>query len=132
MATVPGAAGQSGAFVAEAVISFILMSVVLGVSNRAKLARFTPLTVGVLLAIYITVEAPLSGMSMNPARSLASALSASHYGALWLYFAAPLLGMLAAAELYLRVAGARRVHCAKLHHANAQPCIFRCSWDAAQ
>jgi hypothetical protein len=39
--------------------------------------------------------------------------------------------MLLAAELYLRTAGARRIHCAKFHHDNPQPCIFRCNWSAA-
>jgi aquaporin Z len=39
--------------------------------------------------------------------------------------------MLLAAEAYLRLCGARRVHCAKLHHANAQRCIFRCGFGAA-
>ncbi len=126
VATVPGAAGQSVAFVAEAVISFVLMSVVLGVSNRAKLARFTPLAVGALLAIYITVEAPLSGMSLNPARSLASAVPAGAWEALWIYFTAPPLGMLLAAQLYLSRRGIASVFCAKLHHHNRRRCIFRC------
>ncbi|HEU4430908.1 MAG TPA: aquaporin, partial [Myxococcota bacterium] len=69
---------------------------------------------------------------MNPARTLASALGAGSFTALWLYFAAPLLGMLLAAECYLRVRGAQRVHCAKLHHENAQRCIFRCDYGAAR
>ena len=67
---------------------------------------------------------------MNPARTLASALGAGNYTALWLYFAAPLAGMLLAAEVYVRARGARRVHCAKLHHENAQPCLFRCDYGS--
>ena len=49
--------------------------------------------------------------------------------ALWLYFIAPPLGMLLAAELYLRQAGLHRVFCAKLHHHNDKRCIFRCRFD---
>ena len=126
--TVPGPAGDAGAFVAECAITFILMSVVLGASNTARLARFTGLFAGALVAAYVAVEAPISGMSMNPARSLASAVPAHVWTALWIYFIAPPLGMLAAAEVYVRRHGVARVFCAKLHHDNAQRCIFHCRY----
>jgi len=51
-----------------------------------------------LYAIYITFETPLSGMSMNPARTFGSAFQASYWHALWIYCIAPTLGMLAAAS----------------------------------
>jgi len=126
VATLPGAPGAGVAWAAEAAITFVLMLVILGVSNHPRLNRFTGLAVGTLVAAYITFEAPLSGMSMNPARTLASALPPALWSDLWIYFTAPPLGMLAAAQVYLVAGGARRVHCAKLHHANAQRCIFRC------
>jgi aquaporin Z len=129
--TVPGPAGVAAAFAGEVAIAFTQMLLVLCVSNSKRFNRFTGLFAAAGIAIYITLEAPISGMSMNPARTLASALGAGDYTALWLYFLAPLLGMLAAAELYLLLAGARRIHCAKLHHDNAQPCIFRCGWGEA-
>lgn len=122
--TVPGSAGPGVAFVAEFFISFGLMTAVLVVSNTHRLARFTGLFAGVLVATYITLEAPLSGMSMNPARTLGSALPAHAWTALWIYFTAPPLGMLLAAEAYLRVQGAQRIFCAKLHHQNTKRCIF--------
>jgi aquaporin Z len=125
--TVP-AAGVATAFAAEVAISFATMLTVLIVSNQARLARYTPLFVGTLVATWITFEAPISGMSMNPARSFASAAGAGVFSSLWLYFAAPLAGMLLAAELFVRVRGLRAVHCAKLHHQNSQPCIFRCGY----
>jgi aquaporin Z len=130
--TVPGAAGVGVAFAGEIGIAFTQMLLVLCVSNSKRLNRFTGVFAALGVATYITLEAPLSGMSMNPARTVASALGAGDYTALWLYFLAPLLGMLAAAELYLLGAGAKRVHCAKLHHDNPQSCIFRCSWGEAQ
>ena len=129
--TEPGASGIAVAFVAEAAISFVLMSVVLTTSNVERLARFTGLFAGALVATYITLEAPLSGMSMNPARTLASALGAHMWRALWLYFVAPPLGMLAAAEVYRRLTGPRGVICAKLHHANHRRCIFKCGYAMA-
>ena len=126
--TVPGAAGVGVAFCAELIISFGVMLMVLFVSNTPKLARFTGLFVGLLVATYITVEAPLSGMSMNPARTLASAIPAQNWTAIWVYFTAPLLGMLLASELYVRLKGRKAVRCAKLHHHNNKRCIFRCGY----
>jgi len=128
VATVPGAAGTRVAFLAELLISFGLMTIVLIASNNDRLARFTGLFAGILVATYITVEAPLSGMSMNPARTFGSAVGAQTWTFLWIYFSAPLIGMLLAAEAYRRVKGAHSVLCAKLHHHNDKRCIFRCDY----
>jgi aquaporin Z len=128
--TVPGFGGTGVAFAAEAAISFGLMLVVLIVSNQTKLNAWTGVFAGVLVALYIMVEAPLSGMSMNPARSFASALPANLWTDFWVYLTAPFVGMLLAAECYVRFPGVRRVLCAKLHHANDQRCIFSCSYMA--
>jgi aquaporin Z len=76
------------------------------------------------VVVYITIEAPVSGMSLNPARSFASAVPARQWADLWIYFTAPLIGMFSAAELYLRTRGARQLGCAKLHHQNNKRCIF--------
>jgi aquaporin Z len=123
--TAPGVYGRVVAFVAEFVISFLLMMIILLATNRARLARFTPYIVGVLIATYITFETPLSGMSTNPARTFGSAFHAGYWRALWIYFVAPTLGMLAASELFLRARGGVPPFCAKLHHANNKRCIFR-------
>lgn len=120
--TRPGPSGAVAAFLAELTITFILMSVILRVSNTPRLAPYTALFAGALVATYITWEAPLSGMSMNPARSFASAFAARDWTALWVYFTAPLCGMMLAALVY-RGAGAS-VSCAKLHHHNDKRCIF--------
>lgn len=122
--TAPGVRGSALAFVGELVISFVLMSTILVASNRKVVARYTPYFVGFLYAAFITLESPLSGMSMNPARSFAPALHTSYWHALWLYFLAPTLGMLVAAELFLRARGGVHPLCAKLHHANKKRCIF--------
>lgn len=129
-ATVPGPGGPAAAFAAELGISFLLMTVVLVASNSARLSRWTPLLCGALVAAYIALEAPISGMSMNPARSFASALGAGQWSALWIYLTAPPLGMLAAGEAYLRLRGAPRVFCAKLAHHTPRRCIFFCNFRA--
>lgn len=122
--TAPGSFGVTAAFAAEILMAFTLMSVILHVSNNSRLDKFTGLAAGALIAVYITFEAPISGMSLNPARSLASAVPAHYWRDLWIYFVAPLLGMLAAGEFFLRRGGAAQVRCAKLHHENPQRCIF--------
>jgi aquaporin Z len=50
---------------------------------------------------------------------------AGHWPDLWIYFTAPLIGMLAAAEVYVRTRGESRVICAKLHHENSRRCILQ-------
>jgi aquaporin Z len=126
--TVPGNGGPALAFLAEVGISFGLMLTVLLVSNHKRLAPVTGLFAGCLVATYISLEAPLSGMSMNPARTFASALPAGLWTAFWVYLTAPPLGMLVAAEVYLKVRSLKQVYCAKLHHQNAKRCIFRCNY----
>jgi aquaporin Z len=130
VATVPGSPGPAIAFVAELAISFGMMTVILQVSNSTKYSRWTGIAGACLVAIYITVEAPLSGMSMNPARSLAPAFAAGRLDPLWIYFIAPPLGMLLAAELYVRRYGHALVRCAKLHHPTGGTCHFHCQKDS--
>lgn len=127
--TVPGKEGVSIAFLAEIVISFFMMMMVLVTSNSLKFSRFTPFFAGILVAIYISFEAPISGMSMNPARSFSSAIVANVWNDWWIYFVAPPIAMLLAAEVYVRVKGLREVYCAKFYHYGAARCIFNCRFD---
>ena len=119
--TRPGAGGILAAFAGELVISAVLMLTVLTTSASPRTARFTGVVAGILIALFITVEDPLSGMSMNPARTFGSAFIAGDWTAIWLYFTAPLAGMMLAAHAYLRVMR-RPVPCAKIAHA--EPCLF--------
>jgi len=122
--TVPGARGPWVALAAEYAMALGMMSLVLYFSNHHKLDRYTGLFAGALVAAYITLEAPFSGMSMNPARTMGSALPPNVWKGLWIYLTAPPLGMLTAAELYLWWKGKAAVKCCKLHHANDKRCIF--------
>ena len=128
--TAPGPLGPAAALCAELFISLVMMSAVLLVSNSRGWNRWTPAAAATLVALFITFEAPLSGMSMNPARTFGSAFAADQWTALWIYFVAPLAGMLGAAQLHLLTRGKGAVFCAKLHHHNATPCIFRCNHGA--
>lgn len=124
--TVPGAAGVAAAWLTEAGMSFGIMLMVLLASNSTELAPYTGVLAGLLVTIYIAVAAPISGMSMNPARTLASALPARQWRAIWVYFTAPLIGMLLAASAYAGGPWRGKVYCAKLDHCNRRACIFRC------
>jgi aquaporin Z len=130
--TVPGSYGQDIAFLAEIVISFLMMTMILFTSNSSRFAQFTPVFAGCLVALCITFESPISGMSMNPARTFASAAVASQWMSLWIYFLAPPIAMLAAAEFFIRTQGLHRVLCAKLDHFGASRCIFNCDFPMEQ
>jgi len=122
--TVPGPTGASVAFFAEAAIACGMMLMVLCVTNTPKLARFTGLFAGTLVFLYIAFEAPLSGMSINPARTAASALPSGIWTGAWIYFAAPILGMFLAAQIHRGISGASPLACPKYHHGAKQRCIF--------
>ncbi|HEU4530310.1 MAG TPA: aquaporin [Steroidobacteraceae bacterium] len=127
-ATVPGEHGVAAAMLAEFLISLGMMAMILAVGGSARLQRFTGLFAGFLVAAYITFESPLSGMSMNPARTFASAAPAGMFGWMWLYVAAPVLGMLSAAFLHERLFSRAPVPCAKYDHAPGQRCIH-CGYE---
>jgi aquaporin Z len=130
VATLPGAGGPVAALGAEFIISFVLLLVVLVVSNRTSLARYTGICAGSCLAMFIAVESPISGTSLNPARTVASALFASQWTSIWLYFIAPISGMLAATLAYTMARGRAAVFCAKLYHRPGVPCLF-CNYHHA-
>jgi len=130
VATVPGARGPLVAFGAEFTISFLLISIVLNVSNSRRFTRYTPWVAGFLVATFISVESPLSGMSMNPARTVGSAFPSGIWTAFWVYFLAPTVAMVSAGQIYRHWRGAHRVFCAKYHHHNNKRCIFRCNYGA--
>jgi aquaporin Z len=98
--TQPGPLGTSIAFLAELAISCLLMLTILFVSNQKRWSSYTGIAAGILIACYVSFESPLSGMSMNPARTLASALPAREWSGMWIYFVAPPLGMWLAALIF--------------------------------
>lgn len=89
------------AFVAEFIISFVLMLVILMMSGSRRWEKYIATATGILLTIYITFELPFSGMSMNPARSFAAALGANQWNGLWIYFLSPVMATLLAAEVFI-------------------------------
>jgi aquaporin Z len=98
-ATLPaGAAGQS--FVLELILTAILMLVILAVSSGSKEKGITAgIAIGATVALEAMFAGPVSGASMNPARSLAPAVVSGQTAHLWIYLAAPVAGALAAIPL---------------------------------
>jgi aquaporin Z len=116
---------------AEGAITFLLVTLILFFVDRPVLQRFTPAAAGTLVAFLVFVEAPLSGTSLNPARSLGPAVVAGDYRGLWAYFVGPLAGALAAAFVYQR--RHRSVRCGKLIHDPSYPCRFLdCAYTPAE
>jgi aquaporin Z len=123
--TLPGPAGVAVAVGAEIFISFVTLSILLAVSGSPSTMRFTGLAAGLIVLLNIAFEAPLSGMSMNPARSLGPALVAGEFSHLWIYLLAPPVGMWLAAGLYhIRTSRGRSSGCAKFNHSSRVTCIF--------
>ena len=90
-----GAEWQS--FVLEIVLTWFLMTVILGVSTGAKeKGLLAGVAVGAVIALEAMFAGPISGASMNPARSLAPAVVSGNLASLWIYLAAPVLGALLA------------------------------------
>jgi aquaporin NIP len=104
-----GATLPSGSFlqslVLEVVLTFLLMFVILCVSSGAReKGLMTGAAVGGVVALEALFAGPISGASMNPARSLGPALVAGYLNSLWIYFLAPVIGA------WLAVLACRCVH----------------------
>jgi aquaporin Z len=122
--TVPGKWGAGATWLIECAMAFLLMTIVLVASNSRRYARWTGLFVGLLLVVNVSVLVPLIGTSLNPARTIASAVPAHAWTGIWVYLTAAPTGMLLAAECFLWRHGSSAVYCAKLHHQNEKRCIF--------
>jgi MIP family channel proteins len=87
-------------FVLETVLTFLLMWVILSVSTGAKEKEITAgIAVGSVIGLEAIFAGPISGASMNPARSFGPALVSLHFQNLWLYLTAPVLGALVAVPI---------------------------------
>jgi aquaporin NIP len=99
-ATIPAGLPMQS-FALEIILSAILMFVILNVSQGSKEKGITAgIVVGSVIALEALFAGPICGASMNPARSLGPAIVSEHLEHLWIYLAAPVLGMLVAIPLY--------------------------------
>ena len=88
-------------FVLELILSFMLMLVILFVSQDPSVEKYTAIAVGAAVAFEALVGGPISGASMNPARSIGPAIVSGHLEHLWIYILSPCLGMILASFTWL-------------------------------
>lgn len=88
-------------FAIEIVISFLLMFVVCGVGTDSRATGdFAGVVVGMTIMLNVLVAGPISGASMNPARTLGPAIVKNNYKGIWVYFIGPPIGTIAGASVY--------------------------------
>lgn len=99
-ATLPSGSDMQS-FVLEVILSFFLMLVILNVAHGSKeQGMFAGLAIGGVVLLEAMFAGPVCGASMNPVRSVAPALVSGHMQSVWVYIAAPVLGMVLAVPLY--------------------------------
>ena len=113
-------------FLAEVFMTFLLvLSIFLFVSNN-RLMRWTPFMTWLLVAAMVWLEAPISGTSLNSARSIGPAFVTGLWKDQWLYCIAPPLGALLAVAMFRRLSmGRRDVLSCKLFHVPYYRSIFK-------
>jgi MIP family channel proteins len=108
-ATLPeGVGGAWQSFALEALLTFFLMVVIMAMATDTRaVGQAAALAIGATVALEALFAGPISGASMNPARSLAPALVSFTWTAQWVYLSAPFVGAVAGALLYrwMREAG---------------------------
>jgi glycerol uptake facilitator-like aquaporin len=91
------------AFVVEILITFILVFVVMAVATDQRApAAIAPIAVGFALAVGVFIAGPVTGGSVNPARSLGPMIVAGDLSSVWLYVLGPIIGGVLGALLYDR------------------------------
>ena len=112
-------------FLAEVILTFALVFGVFIFASNKALSKWTPLMTWILIATMVWQEAPLSGTSLNPARSFGPALVSWSWEFHWIYWVAPLLGSVLAVLLFRFAAYELRLHTGKLCHAPLYRSIFK-------
>ncbi len=114
-ATAPGAGYTvEAALLGEIITTFTMVSLLTVFLGFRCIRPFTPALFPFLYAIMVFLEAPISGTSTNPARSLGPAVISTQWTGWWVYWVGPLLGMLAACLVFSALA--KRIEVAKLYH----------------
>lgn len=109
----PGALGATGvsvgigsAFVYEIVLTAILMFVIISVATDTRaVGAGAALAIGGTVALDAAIGGPVTGASMNPARSLGPAIAAGEFGDLWIYLTAPFIGAAVGGFAYQLIRG---------------------------
>jgi aquaporin Z len=113
-------------FLAEVMITFLLVLLIFIFVSSKALMRWTPLMTWIVVALMVWLESPISGTSLNSARSFAPALLSSVWRSQWLYAAAPPLGaIMGVIGFRLLTFGERKILTGKLFYVPHYRCIFK-------
>ena len=124
--TLPGAGYRvSDAFWVEFLMTFSYLLAIFFFVSRRALLRWTPLMNWFVVSGLVWVGAPVSGTSLNPARSYGPALVAGEWHAQWIYYVAPPAGALGAAVFFRVAVSGRRILTAKLYHSALYRSVFK-------
>ncbi|MFO0938344.1 MAG: aquaporin Z [Gemmataceae bacterium] len=100
----PGGYSMTSCFVAEALLTFFFLFIILGATDRRAPAGFAPIAIGLGLTLIHLIGIPITNLSVNPARSTGPAillgLESAQVHQLWLFWAAPLMGAAFAGVAY--------------------------------
>lgn len=98
----PGLYGLGGAIVAETVVPFVFLLIIVGSTSKKAPAGFAPVAIGLALTLAHLITVPITNASVNPARSIATAVFAGGWALtqLWVFLVFPVLGGLVAGFLY--------------------------------
>jgi aquaporin Z len=98
----PGGYGLLAGFLAEFVLTFMFLMIILGSTDRRAPQGFAPIAIGLGLTLIHLIGIPVTNVSVNPARSFGPALfvGGAALSQVWLFFVAPILGAIAAGFLY--------------------------------
>ena len=97
----------TGAFITEVALTFVFVTVILFATHKAAIQGAAGLAIGMALVVVHLIGIPLTGTSVNPARSLGPALivGGTALSQVWLFILAPLVGAVIAAAVHLLIAG---------------------------
>jgi aquaporin Z len=103
----PGGYSMMAALVAEVVLTFMFLMIILGSTDRRAPAGFAPIPIGLGLTLIHLIGIPVTNLSVNPARSTGPAIFAGGWAIeqLWLFWLAPIVGAAIAGVVYPMVAG---------------------------
>ncbi len=98
------ALGNGGGFLLELVLTFVLVGVIFATAvSKQGFGHMAPLAIGLTIALIHFVAVPLTGASVNPARTFGPALVSNHFDSFWLYIFGPAIGAVAAGALWHHV-----------------------------
>lgn len=101
----PDGYSMSSAFIAEFVLTFFFLLIILGATDKFANERFAGIAIGLALTLIHLISIPITNTSVNPARSLSQAIftGGGPLSQVWLFWAPPILGAITAGFIYKTV-----------------------------